>query len=1464
MTSIIRAVAGMAVALASATAMAQADRTPQSENMKPKPAPAGAPAVEDIDLSRPTLFVVGYAHLDTQWRWTYLDTIRDFIPNTLHDNFALFEKYPGYVFNFGGTRRFEMMEEYYPQDFEKLKEYVAQGRWFPSGSAVDENDANVPSGESQIRHILYGNKYARDTFGVTSNEFMLPDCFGFPAALPSLLAHCGLTGFSTQKLTWNAVTPIPFKVGVWEGPDGASVIAALDPGAYVGDVTTDLSKNESWLTRINNNGDASGVYVDYHYYGTGDQGGAPREASVAMVEQSVANGKADDAPITVIAQRADMMFDAISPRQRESLPTYKGELQLIEHSAGSISSQAYMKRWNRKNEQLADAAEKAATGAMLLGARDYPAQRLQDAWELVLGSQMHDILPGTSVPLAYDLSWNDEVIAANQFGAVLTDSASVIISAMDTSAEGTPIVVFNPLSWDRTDLVEAEVMFDGPAPRGIAVLDPNGTPVPAQILWADEGHGHARIAFVATAPSVGFATYDVRLSPSEFPGRPSGLSIAPDGRRLENQRYVVTLDRRGDVQSIFDKQAETELLSAPARIGLHYENPSQWPAWNMDWADRQLPARSFVGEEGPVTFNVVENGPARVAVEVTRQAEGSTFIQRISLSSGGDRVEFDTDIEWKTRERSVRAAFPLTASNPSATYDQHLGTIERGNGHPRQYEYLFHQWFDLTDTSGDFGTTIMCDSKYATDKPDDSTVRLTLLFTPGVRGGYPDQQSQDIGRHSVLYAVQGHSGDWREGRSYERAASLNQPLMPFRTTSRAGELGKSVSLLSVDNPAVSVQAMKKAEDTGELVIRLREHTGSPARVQVSSDLGTITSARHVDGQERHLSDMRLREGAVTTDIGGYGLKAIALTIGDIAASAQAPASRALQLPFNTDAMTTNADRTAGAMTADARSYPAEMLPETIILGGVEFELGTDSAANALSCRGQELSLPEGDYDTLYLLLASSEGDAHAFVNIDGNEAYINAPQWSGYVGQWDRREYPGDVTDPRYPWGRSDMIGLTPGFVKGDEIAWYASHHHDGGGDGGADAIYQYCYLFRKAIDLPTGAKSITLPDDPRIKIFAATVAKVGATAHPARELFDTLVEHQYGPPAITVDATPGGADGTHTDTIEATIEPSLYWKPGSFRYTTDGSEPTADSPVYERPIVLHETTTIRAAMLDDAGNMGPAQHRTIRVEDRTAPRVTGVLALYETPEIRLSFSEPVQAVEASQITITPAIEVRGVRMDRDGRSAVVALASPPQTGKPYTLRLSDVRDASPAANALASDMHTLLISGPVFELATIDRERYGTTIENVPNLPVGAGDSWTINVWTRFDEPPANRSLLIGFGNCDARVGGQSRYFAKFASGVHLWAHNQDVASRTPYDAGRWQMITATYDGQVGRLYKDGKLIGERAVRLADDASIVRIAPADPWDNRYRYDGELAGFTIWDQALTEQAIGTLLKDAPR
>src|SRR3569833_312862 len=261
--------------LTTSTAFAQTPSTPT-----PTSAPIPHPG---------TLYVIGYSHLDTEWCWSYPQVIREFIPKTLHDNFKLIDAYPDYVFNWTGSNRYRFMKEYYPDDYTKLKKYIAAGRWFPAGSSVEEGDVIIPSEESIIRQVLYGNQYFRREFGVASDEFMLPDSFGFPASLPSILARCGVNGFSTQKLTWGSAVGIPFYVGVWEGLDGQSVIAALNPGSYTSQIKQDLSVSQNWINRLEKDGKTSGIYADYAYFGVGDRGGAPGEASVRWLEKSLTN-----------------------------------------------------------------------------------------------------------------------------------------------------------------------------------------------------------------------------------------------------------------------------------------------------------------------------------------------------------------------------------------------------------------------------------------------------------------------------------------------------------------------------------------------------------------------------------------------------------------------------------------------------------------------------------------------------------------------------------------------------------------------------------------------------------------------------------------------------------------------------------------------------------------------------------------------------------------------------------------------------------------------------------------------------------------------------------------------------------------------------------------------------------------------------------------------------------------------
>lgn len=1135
-------------------------RRPGEAEAKATPPPKPVAAVESPAMLDPgknaTLYVVPYAHLDTEWRWEYPNTIGEYLPRTMRDNFALFEKYPHYVFNFSGANRYRLMKEYYPVDYEKIKKYVAAGRWFVAGSSMEENDVNNPSAESIIRQILYGKEYFRHDFGRTSAEYMLPDCFGFPASLPSILAHTGIKGFSTQKLTWHSATTaggpgspqdtpkgIPFNVGVWEGPDGKSVIAALNATNYGGNINEDLTKSNTWIRRAESNGKSSGVYVDYRYYGTGDIGGSPREPSVKLMEAIVTQGtavlpnapgsaekgtavKVGDGPLHVVETNSEQMFLDIKPEEASHLPRYTGDLELTEHSAGSLTSEAYMKRANRQNELLADAAERASVAAEWLGGRPYPKQRLTNAWTLVMGGQFHDLIPGTATPKAYEYAWNDESVAMNQFGGVLKSAADSIASGLNTQTKGTAVVVYNPLSISREDIVEANIAFPGGIPKAVRVTGPDGKDVAAQLSVSTTNS--AKVVFLAKMASVGFAVYDVQAA-SEAPG-PNALKVTESS--LENARYRIKVDENGDVSSIYDKAIKHELLSSPARLAIKTDKPKQWPAWNMDWTDQQKAPRGYVS--GPVKVKVVENGPARVALEVVRETEGSTFAQAIRLASGdaGNRVEFTNAIDWKTAEANLKATFPLTASNSNATYNWDIGKIERGNNDERKFEVASHQWFDLTDKSGAFGVTVLSDYKHGSDKPDDNTLRLTLLRTPGISPdgiSYSDQSTQDWGHHEFNYGIASHAGDWRKEGTNWQGIRLNQPLMAFESSKHDGPLGKTFSLLSVSNSQVRVMAVKKAEQGDEIVVRMVEETGKPQKdVHVTFPIA-VASAREINGAEEEVGLATVSKGDLVTDFGPYQPRTFSVKMGPVKTKLVAQQSQPVKLPYDVSVATADQRPSTGGFDAEGKSLPAEMLSKEIGYDGIKFSLAPagDSELNAVTAQGQTITLPEGNFNRLYLLAAAYEGDQKATFQIGSTPVDLTIQNWTGYIGQWDNRQWKtmpiappatpdsGDTSvaaqranrtlayiHTHGPMMASTLVNITPAFTKPASVAWYASHRH---GTAGNNEIYNYSYLYAYTMDVPAGAKTLTLPANDRIRILAITAAQASDQMQPAVQLDGSL-----------------------------------------------------------------------------------------------------------------------------------------------------------------------------------------------------------------------------------------------------------------------------------------------------------------------------------------------------------------------
>jgi len=1159
---------------------------------------------------QPTLYVVGTAHLDTQWRWTVRDVIREYLPATLRENFALFESHPRYRFSFEGAFRYALIKEYYPDDYARMRDYIASDRWHVAGSWIDAVDVNLPAPESLIRQTLYGNGFFRREFDLVSRDVFLPDCFGFGHALPSVAAHCGLLGFSTQKLTWGSAVGVPFDIGLWEGVDGARLVAALAPGAYVSRIEHDLSRDSTWIAAVARQGARSGFHIGYKYFGTGDQGGAPAPSSVAWLERSLDG----DGPLTVESVASDALARRLArllPGEQTlglyagrelgllgQLPRYRGELLMTDHGAGCYTSQAAMKRWNRKNELRADAAERSAVAAYWLGGLPYPRQTLTDAWWRFLWHQFHDDLPGTSIPAAYTISWNDELLSLGEFAEVERHAVGTVSRAMDTGVRGgEALLVYNPLGIERSDVVTARVRFDQGVPRDVRVYDGDGREVPAQAQA--RGEDEIEVVFVAAAPPVGYAVYELR--PSHMPsGVANELSVTRSS--LENARYRVTLDRDGNVASIHDKRLERELLDGPLELQLLDNTPREWPAWEIDYDDLQAEPRRVVGR--PAEVRIVEEGPARATLAIERQADGSRFVQYISLAAGaaGSRVEIRNEIDWRTPRTLLKASFPLAVEADSATYDLRLGTIERGLNRPALYEVPAQQWAGLSDAGGGFGVAVLSNARYGWDRPNARTLRHTLIHTPGIADGWGwvgDQASQDLGRHHAGYALYGHAGDWRAGAVAWEAERFNQPLRAYQVPRHRGPLGRRFAFLELlageagpgapgtaeqgsgagatdsrrapHPPAFAVRALKLAEDGDEIVVRVQELLGrhlSAAGLQFARPIATF---REVNGAEEEITapaagpsgGAHIAGGALRFDLAPYQLRTFALRIDRPDERLGFPQGLRVPLPYNLDGIAERDDPTDGDFDQAGHLLAGELLPPILMRHGVAFWTGPRAPgyANVVACQGQRVGLPEGDFDQLYLLAATVDGDRDVTFTVEPafRENYtveLHLQDWAAEIGQWDQRMVMGTL--------QTDPAAIQPGYRKPATVGWVGTHRYD---RRGRAEPYTYSYAFLYRIDLPHETRAIHLPDDQGVRVLAATVARnpndVARSATP--------LEPDPHATVVTISA----ADRLFLDALRVRLDSPT---PGAvIRYTLDGRDPDAGSPVYTGPFELTATTTVKA-----------------------------------------------------------------------------------------------------------------------------------------------------------------------------------------------------------------------------------------------------------------------------------------------
>jgi len=813
-------------------------------------------------------YMVADAHLDTQWNWDVQATIKDHIWRTLIQNLFLLEHYPDYIFNFEGAVKYMWMKEYYPEQFEELKKYVKLGRWHFAGSTWESTETLIQSPESEIRNILLGQTFFRKEFGTEGTDLFFPDSFGFGWTLPSVAAHCGLIGFSSQKLDWRynpfyGNSKLPYTIGLWEGVDSSKIMMAhgFDYGRSWPD--EDLSQDK----RLKDEASMSPLNTVYRYYGTGDTGGSPTITSVRALEKGL-NG---NDPVQIVSATSDQLYKDYMPFSKHpELPVFNGELLLDVHGTGCYTSQAAMKLYNRQNEQIGDAAERSAVMAECIGGSLYPIHTFTDIWREVIWHQFHDDLTGTCIPKAYEFSWNDELLSLKRFSSILTSSVNSVANEMDTRTKGVPVIFYNAHGFNASDIVTMNIPSET-VPKGVLVTAPNSKQVPAQLISYNKGK--ATILVDANVPAMGTATYDVRFVGSQETETSYPASV------IENSVYKITFNNDGDITSLIDKRYNKELVESGKVIGLELltpDNSYSWPAWEV--------LKTTI-DETPVPIiqdakmTLVENGKLRKTICVEKKYGKSVFKQYIRLYEGSkaDQIDFNNVIDWKTQNAFLKATFPLSVANDEASYDIGLGNVKRGNNKDNAYEVYAHEWTDLTDRDNSYGVSILNNCKYGWDKPDDNTLRLSLIHTPGVKESYTYQANQDLGHHVFTYSIIGHKGTLNTSLLSKRSEILNQPLFAFVSAKHNGKLGKEFSFAVSNNDNVRIKAFKKAELSDEYVLRVYEMGGKEHQETTITFPDNISFAYEADGTEKKIGDVSYSGKQLHVSIAPYHIKTYKLT-----------------------------------------------------------------------------------------------------------------------------------------------------------------------------------------------------------------------------------------------------------------------------------------------------------------------------------------------------------------------------------------------------------------------------------------------------------------------------------------------------------------------------------------------------------------------------------------------------------
>ena len=760
----------------------------------------------------PLVTLVGQTHIDVAWLWTKKQ-VKEKAMRSFATALELMSKYDEFKFMMSQPALYSFVKKENPKLYGKIKQAVKKGKWEPNGALWVECDCNMISGESMARQLLYGKRFFKKEFGKDVKVAWLPDTFGFSGALPQIFKKAGVNSFVTSKLTWNEEDTMPYDTFSWKGIDGSKILGYF---LTAQDYKREGAKER--LTIYNAMLTVSQVFgsVDRYEpkklnndvllsYGFGDGGGGPTEEYLETMKRL--NRGVNGIPKTESGTLTAFMDKLVNKlADDKALPEWTGELY-FEHHRGTYTSVAKIKANNRKAEFSLLNAETASVLAKVLFGISYPREKLYEAWTLALTNQFHDVLPGSSIKEVY-------AEAAPEYDKIFgftDDTVNFFMKLLQDSIADNLYVVFNPNSKTDKDYVRVD----------------------------------GKYYTVENLPSKGYKS--VSLTDGQ-------CGVYTADKKIWNKFYTVTFDDDYNIVSIVDNRVNRELVrnGCVANKFVAYEDyNASCDAWEIQSYYRD---KSWEISDVVSVTNVYEG--ARAGVSIKRKYLDSVICQNIYLYSGGERIDFETTIEWNQDNTILKVQFPFNLNYSYTSYDTQFGRGERSvcrntSWDEQRFEVCMHKFVDVSES--DYGVSILNNAKYAYDTLE-NMISLTLLKS----ATFPNV-GEDNGVHKFTYSLFPHTGRCGVDTALE-SYKLNNPVVCRKGCGKYGDLPE-FSFIDCDKENVVIETLKLAEDSDDVIVRLYDCDNRLTNGRISFAFN-VDQVKVCDIQENDLYEIPVNDNSV--------------------------------------------------------------------------------------------------------------------------------------------------------------------------------------------------------------------------------------------------------------------------------------------------------------------------------------------------------------------------------------------------------------------------------------------------------------------------------------------------------------------------------------------------------------------------------------------------------------------------